>query len=229
VLETLVTKGRVRLVGEYWFAEHIWHAFADEAVALVRAYHAQYPLRSGLSKEEWRARLRLSSQLATDLFAVLQNEKRLQMVDTEPDDKREGRKFVALPGRIGSLVQVPDFVPRFTPIQQRQVEHLLSRFAQQPYMPPGQVEVEAMVGCEVLHALVEQGRIVKLADGVLLTSEAYEEAVQRLIAYMREHGSMTVSEARDVLGTSRKYILPLLEHLDVLRITRRQGDKRVLC
>jgi selenocysteine-specific elongation factor len=63
---------------------------------------------------------------------------------------------------------------------------------------------------------------------VLFTYEAYEEAVQRLVVHIREHGTLTVSEARDILHTSRKYILPLLEHLDALRITRRQGDERLL-
>jgi selenocysteine-specific elongation factor len=228
VLETLVIDRRVRLVGEYWFAEHVWQAFADEAVALVQAYHAQHPLRSGLSKEEWRARLHLSSRFATDLFVVLQDEKRLQAVDTEPNSGREGKGLGVSVGRTGALVRVPDFVPRFTPAQQQQVQQLLSRFAVQPYMPPGQAEAEALVGAEVLNALLEQGRIFKFADGVLFTREAYKEAVQRLVAYIHEHGTMTVSEARDVLNTSRKYILPLLEHLDTLRITCRQGDKRVL-
>jgi selenocysteine-specific elongation factor len=42
------------------------------------------------------------------------------------------------------------------------------------------------------------------------------------------HGKMTVAEARDILGATRKYILPLLEHMDALRITKRSGDERVL-
>jgi selenocysteine-specific elongation factor len=223
VLETLITEGRARLVGEHWFAEHIWQALADEAVALVQAYHVQYALRSGLSKEEWRARLHLSPKLATDLFAVLQNEKRLQTVETEPNS-------AASPAvrQTGTFICLPTFVPRFTAMQQQQVESLLSRFARQPYMPPGWVEAEGLVGGEVLKALIEQGRIVKLGDGVLFTREVYEEAVQHLITYMREHRTITVSEARDILSTSRKYILPLLEHLDVLRITRRLGDERIL-
>jgi selenocysteine-specific elongation factor len=227
-LETLVTEGRVRLVGECWFAEHVWQTFAEDAVALVCAYHVQYPLRSGISKEEWRARLHLSSKLATDLLAVLQQEERLEVVDVALNSGQEGKGLMASVGRTGRLVRLPDFVPHFTSTQQQQVEHLLGRLAERPYMPPGRVEVEALVGSEILHALIEQGRIFKFADGVLLTREAYEEAVQRLVTYMREHGTMTVSEARDLLNTSRKYVLPLLEHLDVLRITRRQGDERVL-
>jgi selenocysteine-specific elongation factor len=229
ILETLVSEGRARLVGECWFAEHVWQALANKAVALVQAYHAQYPLRSGLSKEEWRARLHLSAKLATDLFAVLQHEKRLQAVDIVVNSELEGKGLVASVGRTGALIRLPDFVPSFTPTQQEQVKHLLSRFAMQPYMPPGRMEVEALVGGEVLQALIEQGRILKFTDGVLFTREAYEEGVRRLVTYMRECGTMTVAEARNVLNTSRKYILPLLEHLDALGITRRQGDERVLC
>ena len=85
-----------------------------------------------------------------------------------------------------------------------------------------------MVGPEVLNALVEQGLIVKLTGGILFPREKYIDAIARLVGYVREHGSMTVSEARDLLGTTRKYIVPLLEHMDTLRITRRQGDQRLL-
>ena len=229
ILETLVTEGRARLVGEYWFAEHVWQALANKAVALVQAYHTQYPLRGGLSKEEWRAQLHLSAKLANDLLAVLQHEQRLQAVARAVNSEPEEKALVASVGRSGALIRLPDFVPCFTPMQQQQVEHLLSRFAMQPYMPPGRMEAEALVGGEVLQALIEQGRILKFSDGVLFTREAYAEAVQCLVTYMRECGTMTVSEARNVLNTSRKYILPLLEHLDALRITRRQGDERMLC
>ena len=199
--------------------------------------------------------MHLSSKLANDLFAILQNEKRLQAVplavaaglprhpvvgdpaidhlgtsDPVIGHLETARPVTRLPiaGRTGTLICLPDFVPCFTEKQQKQVEHIFTRFAVKPYMPPGQVEVEALVGGEILNALIEQGRIIKLADGVLFTREAYEEAVQCLIAYMHEHGTITVSEARDILSTSRKYILPLLEHLDTLQITRRQGDERVL-
>jgi selenocysteine-specific elongation factor len=82
-----------------------------------------------------------------------------------------------------------------------------------------------------LAALVEQGTLVKLgsgADAVFFLHETYDEAVARLIAYLKEQGRMTASQARDLLGTTRKYILPLLEHLDERRITRRIGDERVL-
>jgi len=52
--------------------------------------------------------------------------------------------------------------------------------------------------------------------------------VERVTEHLRRHGTITVAEARDLFGTSRRYVLPLLEHLDQRRVTRRQGDERVL-
>jgi selenocysteine-specific elongation factor len=78
--------------------------------------------------------------------------------------------------------------------------------------------------------LIERGTLVKVgsaAEAVLFLRESYDEALAALLAYVREHGSMTAAEARDVLGTTRKYILPLLEHMDERRLTRRIGDERV--
>jgi selenocysteine-specific elongation factor len=108
---------------------------------------------------------------------------------------------------------------------------LLQGFRASPYTPPGVAEAEAMVGAEVLAALVEQGQFVRLGtggEGVLFLKETYDEALASIVAYLREHGKITAAEARDVIGTTRKYILPLLEHMDILKITRRIGDERVL-
>jgi selenocysteine-specific elongation factor len=220
-LETLLKERRVRRVGTWWFAQSIWDALCSETVYLLSEQHRQYPLRGGLSKEEWRTRLGLSARMAADIFLALQEEGVLA----------EASAGARVAGTTGGLIRLPDFTPHFTAEQQQQVERLLRKFRANPYTPPGRAEVEAEVGPEVLGALIEQGRLVKLgsaADPVLFLRETYDEAVGRLIAYLREHETMTASEARDLLGTTRKYILPLLEHLDERRITRRLGDQRVL-
>ncbi|HZT99114.1 MAG TPA: selenocysteine-specific translation elongation factor [Ktedonobacteraceae bacterium] len=226
VLATLLTEARVRKVGSFWFAEHIWDALVEEAIWLVNEQHRQYPLRSGLSKEEWRARLGLSSKMATEVFAVLQAEELLEIVPSIPG----GLHSVGTQSntQMGGLIRVPNFTPSFTAVQQQMVDRLLQLFQQSPYTPPGRSEAEQLVGAELMVALIDQGRLVKLGDGVLFLRETYEEALTKLVGYLRTHGTMTAAEARDALGTTRKYILPLLEHMDALRITRRVGDTRVL-
>jgi selenocysteine-specific elongation factor len=59
-------------------------------------------------------------------------------------------------------------------------------------------------------------------------TETYEEMRERLVAHLREQGSITVAQVRDMFGASRKYALALLGYLDEKRITRRVGDERVL-
>ncbi len=219
LLETLLSEGRVKRVGGLWFAQHIWDLLVDEAVHLVREQHEHYPLRSGLSKEEWRSRLNLSLKTANEVFAELQAEGMLEaVVETG----------VARAGTSGGLIRLPNFEPRFTAFQQQQVERILKAFATSPYTPPTRAEAEAMAGAEVITALIEQGQLIKLGDGILFLRETYRQALVLLTDYLSEHTTITVAEARDLLGASRKYILPLLEHMDALRITRRTGDVRTL-
>ncbi|WP_376796243.1 selenocysteine-specific translation elongation factor [Thermogemmatispora sp.] len=210
-LETLLTQRRVRRVGTYWLALSVWQALSEEALHLVRNYHEQFPLRSGLSKEEWRSRLHLSPRLATEVFETL---------------RREGLLTEA--GSAG-LLRLPDFVPTFSAEQQKQVERLLQIFRENPFIPPTRGEAEALVGSELLNALIERGELVKVGDGsILFLREAYERAVALITSHLQEHGTITVAQARDLLGTTRKYVLPLLEHMDEERITRRVGDTRLL-
>jgi len=216
-LETLLTEGRVRKVGSLWFAQTVWEALKEESVRLVSEQHRQYPLRSGLSKEEWRTRLNLPPKMASEVFLVLQEEGQLAEV-------------ASTSGSSGGFIRIPGFVPEFTTVQQQQVERLLRMFQESPFMPPGRSESEAVVGGEVLASLIEQGRLVKLGsatDTVLFLRESYEEAIGKLVVFLQEHQKMTAAEARDVLGTTRKYILPLLEHMDERHITRRVGDERI--
>lgn len=220
-LETLLQERRVRRVGAWWFAQTTWDALCHETVALLNEQHRQYPLRSGLSKEEWRARLGLSQRVVAEIFPILQAEGVL----TEVAASAKGA------GASGGLIRLPTFTPTFTHEQQTQVSRLLRTFHANPYTPPGRGEVEAEVGSEVLGALLEQGILLRLGsatDPVLFLRETYDEAVAKVIAYLHEHETMTAAEARDLLGTTRKYALPLLEHLDERRITRRLGDQRVL-
>jgi selenocysteine-specific elongation factor len=218
-LETLLRERRVRKVGRWWLAQSLWDVLCARTIDLLREQHRQYPLRSGFSKEEWRTRLGLSPRLAADVFLALLEEAVLV----------EAPVAVRALGAPSGLIRLPDFTPAFTAEQQQQVERLLQAFRANPYTPPGRAEIE--VESEVLSALLEQGTLVRLgsmAEPVFFLRESYDEVVSRLVSYLREHGTITVAQARDLLGTTRKYILPLLEHLDERRITRRQGDQRLL-
>jgi selenocysteine-specific elongation factor len=227
VLETLLSEGSVRKIGECWYGQQMWEELADEAVRLVREQHERYPLRRGWSKEEWRTRLHLEPRQAADIFAVLQNERQLETVPEIALQEAELRYSRVGQISAGGLIRVFNFTPGFTGEQEREIERIEHTFRENPYMPPERSEVEKSLGGEVVNALIEQGRLVKVGTGLLFLRETYEEALTRVVAYLRAHGKITVAEARDVLGGSRKYIVPLLEQMDMAQVTKRLGDERV--
>jgi selenocysteine-specific elongation factor len=91
------------------------------------------------------------------------------------------------------------------------------------FSPPGAEGVDR----GELRELIRRGLVIE-RDGVYFAPAALDEAariVARLLAAQPD--GVTVAEVRDALGTSRKYILPLLNHLDATGVTRRRGDLRI--
>jgi selenocysteine-specific elongation factor len=75
---------------------------------------------------------------------------------------------------------------------------------------------------------LQTGEAVALGDDIVLGADALKTAVNLTTAFLRKQGAASASELRQALGTSRRVVIPLLEHLDKQAITRREGDKRVL-
>ncbi|HEX5156197.1 MAG TPA: selenocysteine-specific translation elongation factor [Ktedonobacterales bacterium] len=211
-LSTLLARGDVVFAGSLYVAADQWQRLSGDALQLVRDYHLQYPLRAGVPREEWRSRLRLTPHEASEALA------RLVAVGTLAETH----------GGRGAFVCVPGHAPHLTAPQQQAADAMLARFRQEPFAPPTRPEVEDALGAEVTALLVEQGVLVRLNDAVLLERSAYVEALRRMVEHLRTHESLTVADARDLLRTTRKYMLALFEHTDERRYTVRRGDDRIL-
>ena len=94
-----------------------------------------------------------------------------------------------------------------------------------PFMPP--TPEEARTDRRELRELVRRGLVVE-RDGFYFAPSAVDTAAQALSRVLAESpGGVTVAQIRDSLGTTRKYLLPLLAHLDASGYTRRRGDLRI--
>jgi selenocysteine-specific elongation factor len=78
----------------------------------------------------------------------------------------------------------------------------------------------------LVRSLVREGPLVDL-DGIVFTASALADARARVKEALRERGSLTVADARDLLGSTRKFVLPILNRLDAEGVTRRRGDERL--
>lgn len=184
-----------------------WSRLVGRARDVVGAYHARYPLRAGMPREELKSRLRMD----TDAFAGM-----------VARTTREGA-LAATP----TAVRLADFQVELRPEQRQAVERLLDAFRAHPYAPPTLQQAEEGVGPELLDHLIESGALVKVSDEVLFEAATREEMERRVVEYLAEHGQITVAELRDLFDTSRRYALSFLEDLDRRRVTRRVGDLRV--
>jgi selenocysteine-specific elongation factor len=184
-----------------------WNAVQSRLSREIAAYHAANPLRGGMPREELKSRLKLDAKIFNAVVA--------QAVD-------EG---VLIEGPAN--VRAPNFAISFTPAQQKSIDALLARFKSQPWAAPSVKESEAAAGADVLGALIDQGRLVKLSEEVVLLPETYQTALARVADHLKTNKSITVAQVRDIFNTSRKYALALMEYFDSKGITKRVGDERI--
>jgi selenocysteine-specific elongation factor len=76
--------------------------------------------------------------------------------------------------------------------------------------------------------LEEQGRLVRVGDGLAVGTQGYEEAKRAMVEECEREGKITLARFRDLLGISRRPAQLLLERFDADGLTRRIGDERVL-
>ena len=186
------------------YSAQAWSALTGKLITTLEAYHSRYPLRRGIPLQEARSRLGQSQAVFTKTIAALTNEGIVA----------ESRQMVHLPRHEVSL----------TPQMERDAAAFLSALERDPYSPPNDQPLDP----ELLEALTDSGKVVRVNDSVVFAASAYQDMTGKIIAHLGEHGSITVADARTMFNSSRKFMLPLLEYLDQQRITRRVGDQRVL-
>ncbi len=170
----------------------------------LAAYHNASPLRRGMPPQELRHRLTLSARAFDQALASW----------VRRGDAVDFAGAVALPGH----KPAPDAA------QRARADAFLTALDASPYSPAP----ESPVDDDLLAYLENQGRIVRVGDGVAFSAAAYEEMTARIVAYLKEHKTITLAQVRDMFTTSRKFAQALLEHMDGQHITRRTGDTRIL-
>ncbi len=196
--EELVRSGAARPAGEHLVATGTLDALRRRALELVTDYHKRQPLEPGFDLPALAAALGLDAARA-----------RAALEGTEGLVVEQGRARLA--SHRGRVAGEPE------------AQRLLAALDAVPFSPPAPAEVGGSP--EIVRGLLREGLLVDL-DGTIFTATAVEQARQVVREGFERHGSLTVSQARDLLGSSRKYVLAILAHFDAEGVTRRRGDER---
>ena len=196
--EELVRSGAARPAGEHLVATGMLDELRRRALELVADFHKRQPLEPGFDLPALAAALGLDSARA-----------RAALEGTEGLVVEQGRARLA--SHRGRVAGEPE------------AQRLLAALDAVPFSPPAPAEVGGSP--EIVRGLLREGLLVDL-DGTIFTATAVEKAHEVVREGFERHGSLTVSQARDLLGSSRKYVLAILAHFDAEGVTRRRGDER---
>jgi selenocysteine-specific elongation factor len=168
----------------------------------LREHHKTRPLEQGAQREAVRADVGLPGPAFHDLIAGM-------------DDVEER----------GALLAMNSFSVKLDSEQERRRVELLSRIDEGGYSPP--VAEELGGDPALIRSLIDAGDLVRISN-FYLTRDGARNARARVRGAIHERGPLSVAEIRDLLGTTRKYAVPLCEWLDATGATVRKGDTRIL-
>lgn len=198
----------------YW-GKATAETWRSKLINMIKAYERSNPLRGGISREELKTRLGISW-----------TGRRWQMIL----EQGSVRGFYRISG---SKVQTNEGAEIPTAIMKR-IEVLRGKWQIAGLTPPDLTTTAET--CGILKSEVSEYAQYMCKIGEWIHIEQFyfnqkdlETAKERLIEFLKEHGEISVSEAREMWGTSRKYTVPVLEFFDNQKITKRNGDKRKLC
>ncbi len=195
-------------------AERVWF-LEQETLTRLREFHEREPLKDGLAKEELRSKL--PEELPPAVFAWL---------------------LARLTGAGKTLVdrdkvRLASHRPILSAADEALKAKIEAAFRSAGFQPPTMESVLASLKAEgrgaqaVFRRLVDDGTLVNISEGLFMHRESHEALRSRVVEHFQTRPSIDVGGMKELFGVSRKYAIPFLEHLDGLRITRRDGDIRV--
>jgi selenocysteine-specific elongation factor len=210
-------------------ARAAWDQALERVEAEVRRYAEAHKLRAGVPKGE------LKSLLAREMDGPVFDEAlaALLAMGAEGAKGAKGRKG-GLAGLVaqGDRILPPGAAPALSEEQRRTIERMEQRLASQGFQPPDLPAILSELPNEVrpqelVRYLIESDRVVRVTSGLLYTRSQWDEIESRVRDHFRKRPTLGMGDFKAILQVSRKYAVPLLEHLDRIGLTRREGDDRL--
>ena len=186
----------------------------DEIIKTITEYHKNFPLKTGLLKEELRSRTTGARNPKLFNYLIHQLSQEREIV--------QDKEIVHLKAHTVTLAQDQEKA-------RKEIEEIYAKGGlQPPYFKELKVNFAGNTASEVLGVMVKEGRLLKIKEDLYFHREAVENLQERLIDFLKKHDEITTPQFKEMTGTSRKYTIPLIEYFDLSQITVRVGDSRVL-
>jgi selenocysteine-specific elongation factor len=193
-----------------------WQRLKDTVVSTLKEFHKTHALVPGMDMEELRGKLpyTLSAKIFRAVVDALISDK---IIAKEENLLRTAEHRVQLGGQEKSLM-----------------DRIKKILAEQPMSPPDLKDIEKQLAVnrnkltEVLRLLERDRSVIRVATDLYYLSSTIDQVRTVLKKFLSEKGEITAGSFRDLIGSSRKYTIPLLEYFDREGLTIRIGDIRRL-
>jgi selenocysteine-specific elongation factor len=222
LIDRLHEQGRLAAVSLGQSRQLLLHADAlreleERVLAVVGRMHDLFPLLTALDRQKVQAQLEYVGDDALVSVAV---------------DRLIGRRMLV--GDARRLARA-DFKPKLSVNQRKLKDKIVAALREAGFQPPepgsfvNQAAGNAASLTDIFEVAVAEGELARVADDLFLHAAHDTEMRRRVTAKLAAGGpGLTVADIRDILGTTRKYAVPLCEYLDRVGVTVRSGDLRVL-
>ena len=206
----------VRPHGTFRFHHEVLKEAEERLLAILSGLHSQWPLRPSIPRDQ--VALKCESWHGSQITDALLD----RLVECG-----------ALRGDHGR-VALTNFSPRLTPAQERLREQLLTAWQEAALKPPEPSELSQILSSnenelrQIIDLCIAQGALVHLSGNLFLHRDVETLMRCQLKHELASGKSLTVSEIRELLATSRKFAVPICEYLDRIGLTSRDGDLRSL-
>ncbi len=192
------------------------HELEDRVMGVLSALHKQFPLMTLHDRRKVESRLDYVGDEA--------------LVHAAVDRLLAEKRIVGDARRIARA----DFKPKLTANQRKLKDKIVASYQEARFQPPELASFAGAAGGnaaglkDLFDVCVAEGFLVRVADDLYLHADA-DADMRRLVKerLARQDAGLTVAEIRDLLGTTRKFAVPLCEYLDLSGVTRREGDLRL--
>jgi len=211
VVESLKKQGEI-ITTNFWLIEkNYWQEQKTKFMNRLGQEYELYPLQSGFPLNKFQSYFYF---LKPEIFNYLAN----SLINTEKIGLEKGIIFLL------------SRKPKISSQQKALISKILKILKDNPTNPPKEKTLISQIAGskEIIDFLIQEGEIIKLSDGILLESKNYDIMKNKLIDFLKINGSISISQVRELLGISRKYIIPLLNKTDEEKITQRKENVRIL-
>lgn len=206
-IAALESQGRILIIGtnpKYFISIDGWERLENTAIQSLSTFHSSYPLRRGMPLQDFRGRLKLKSSPFNATVASLIKLKKISTGD--------------------STIRLIEHIASLSPNQEMKASKYLKEMTNDRFSPSTLQGIDI----ELLQFLSERGEVVRVGEEIVYPTSTYKEMESKIIDSGSDGQEITISSVRNIFGTSRKYTLAILEHMDSKGLTRRVGDSRFL-